>query len=138
MALDENRRNWQERIARCRELADLMRGDTAGARLAALAREIEQQLQTWSELRAVADEQRRHRRAMLAEIDVMVVRTRLELSLSRLRAKEANGAEQFREEARLCREEALAGDDRAMRRSFAGRAFELSMMGEALLRKAGE
>lgn len=138
MALDESRRDWQERIARCRELADLMRGDTAGARLAALAREIEQQLQTWSELRAVADEQRRHRRAMLAEIDVMVIRTRLELSLSRLRAKEANGSEQLREEARLCREEALAGDDMAMRRSFAGRAFELSMMGEALLRKADE
>jgi hypothetical protein len=136
--LDETRRDWQNRIERCRDLAHLMRGETAGTRLVALAREIEQQLQKQSELLAVAKERQRQCSAILAEIDGVLDRTRLELSLSQLRPNQCYSADDLREEAQLCREESLNGHDIETRRAFAGRASQLAMMGEALLRKEGE
>jgi hypothetical protein len=137
-APDEARRDWQSRIERCRGLAHLMRGDTAGARLVALAQEIEQQLQKQSDLVAVAKERQRQCRAILAEIDGVLDRTRLELSLSRLRPNQCYSADELREEAQLCRDEALNGHGVETRRAFAGRASQLAMMGEALLRKEGK
>lgn len=136
--LDAKRRDWEDRIARCRRLADLLRGDTMGARLAALAQEIEEQLRKHGDLLAVAAERRRHRRAMLAEIDGVLARARTELSLSRLKLDRAYSADDLREEARLCRDEAMASDDVETRRAFAGHAFELAMMGEAVQRKRRE
>ena len=136
--LDETRRDWQNREERCRKLSDAMRGDTTGARLAALAHEIDQQVQDWNELVSVAEQRQRHCRAILAEIDVLLDRTRLELSFSRLRPNQAYSADNLRVVALLCHDEALAGQDTETRRAFAGRASELAMMSEAIIRKERE
>lgn len=128
-------RNLQTRLQRCQKLADLLRADQAGARFAALAAQIEQQLQDYAALSASLEDGRRHREALRADIDRVIARSRSELFFSEhLLRDHTFSSEDLREESRLCREEARASGDGEERRGFARSAFDLAMLAEAVER----
>ncbi len=129
-------REWEGRINRCRELADRLRGDDGANRLAALAAELEQRMRAVRAETLMISQQMRFRAAILAEINLVVARTRTELLLSRAeRATFRFTADDLREEARVCREEAEACEDITSRQTFAARAFDLAQVGEAVERQ---
>lgn len=122
-------------MVRCQKLADLLRADQAGARFAALAIEIERQLGKYSELAEIVARRRRHCASVRAEIDGVIARSRSALFFSKhLLRGHPFSPEDLREEATVCREEALACRDSEERRDFARRALDLAMLAEAVAR----
>src|SRR5689334_1069136 len=107
--LDQRMREWESRIVRCRQLADRLRGDDGAKRLVALAAELEHRMRAIAKERLTIAQEMGFRAAMLAEINLVVARTRTDLLLSR-----ANGAtfrftaDDLRDEAQMCGEEAEA------------------------------
>ena len=122
-------------MVRYRKWAELLRTDRGGARLAALAVEMEEAGQRLRELATAAEQKRRYRDALRREILDLIARAHSELAYARhLSRDHSYSAEDLREESRLCREEARSAEDGAVRRDFAGKAFELAMIGEAVER----
>ena len=114
----------RRRAARCREWAAILREDAAAARMGTLALEIEQQL-----LRL--DEQRRVNIQMLSEIDTVVSRAKEALLTSHgLLDLPPYTADDLREGSRLCRAEAEAATETAVRHAFALRALLLAQLAE--------
>jgi hypothetical protein len=133
--LEQRLQQWEARLSRCRELADRLRGDDGGDRLAVVAVEIQQQMREIAEGTLTVAHEMRRSAAMLAEMNQVITRTRHALLLSREhRIAFRFGADDLREEARVCREEAEASDDISSRQTFAARAFELAQLGEAIHR----
>lgn len=133
---DTRLREWESRITRCRELADRLRGDEGANRLLAIATELDHRMRAIARETLTISQEMRFRAAMLAEINLIVARTRTELLLSRAhRSTFRFTADDLREEARVCREEAEACEDITSRQTFAARAFDLAQMGEAIERQ---
>jgi hypothetical protein len=132
-AFDETQDDRAERLQRFRKLSALLGEDKRAAPLGALALEMARRLIERSALRAGHEELMRLRQVMLAELDVVIAWTR-----SHVLRPPGFSAEDLREESRLCREEAGAALDSAMRRSFASRAFDLAMLAERRARQADD
>jgi len=130
-------REWQERSARRRRMADLVRSHETEGRLAALAYEIEQQMGNFAQIATIADERKRHS-ALLREACQQVaglVRSDLFFAKQLLRDN-SYSAEALREESRLCREEARAASAGSEQRlAFAEQAAELAQLAAAISRQ---
>jgi hypothetical protein len=126
---DEKLDDWQPRLARYRRFSALLGEDETMAPLHALAREMEQHLTKRLELQATYKELKRVQDFLIAEIDVVLACVR-----SHRVCPSGFSAADFREESRLCREEARAAADAATRRSFASRAVDFAMLGEQIAR----
>ena len=76
---------------------------------------------------------RRDQAILLAQIDTFLARARGAMFFARHQLRPLRfSADDLREAARLCWEEAEASEDLAMRRAFAARALDLAMLGEEI------
>jgi hypothetical protein len=132
---DPGSRRLRSRMERCRRLADLLQYDEAGTRLAALAVEIEQQLQRHGELAVIVNQWERDSAEIIAEIDRMVALSRSALLTTKIALRNYRFTpDDLREESRLCREEAVACKQADAQRGFARRALDLAYVAEAISR----
>lgn len=128
-------REWQERHARCRRMADLVRAREARSRLAALAHEIEKQMSDLSRIVTIAEERKRQSTLLLEAIEQIAGHIRSEMFFTKqLLRRNSYTPEALREEARLCREEAKLSAGSEQHRAFSHRAFELAQFAEAVSR----
>jgi len=137
MALVEDSLSGLKRsIERCERLADLLRRDGAGARFAAIASELEQQMENYKELAVTLANGANHHKALAEELDRIIARSRSSLFFARhLLRDHPFSSDDLREESQLCREEALdATHDE--QRGFATRALDLAMLAEAVARSS--
>lgn len=125
-------RVWWERAARIRRLADLSRDEGTAQTLRALAAELTQKLHAHLEIAAAIADEKRRSEVLAAELDAMLMRARGGMFLARHSLAPTYSAEDLREEARLCREEARAAGDLAVRRKLAARSTELAMLAEEI------
>lgn len=135
--LGDKVRDRQQRAARYRRLATLLGNDEPTDRLCALALEMEQQRENFGPAEAV--ERTLDTTILLAEIDTFLARARGAVFFaSRLLRPLRFSADDLREAARLCREEAEISEAVAMRRALASRAVDLEMLGDKIARENTE
>jgi hypothetical protein len=122
-------------MERYRKLGELLSTDPAGARLAAIAAEIEQELVKHREQALALDLWQSHSREIIAEMNSVVARSRATLASARMSLGDHPfSAEDLREESRLCREEAIASERPEDQKDYATCALRLAFSAEAISR----
>jgi hypothetical protein len=131
--LDDKVRDRQQRYLR---LATLLGEEDTTGRLGALALEMEKHREKFGQASAGAEEGRLVMAILLAEIDVFLARARGAMFFASRQLRPLRfSAYDLWEAAQLCREEAEASVQVALRRALASRALELVMLGEKIARE---
>ena len=127
--LRDKARDWQQHLARYRRLSTLFAEDETAGRLCTLALEMEHRIGTGAD--AEADDRVLDTAILLAEINTFIARARGGMFFaSQLLRPLRFSADDLREAAQLCREEAEASEAIPMRRALSSRALELAILGE--------
>jgi hypothetical protein len=130
---DETLDGLKIRLVRYQELAELLATNPASTRFPAVVSKIQQQQNFLDGLRLTREACTRSRKAMSEEMNAIIAESRSALFASKLNARgHPFGAEDLREESRLCLEEARGCVDHQERLQFARHAFDLAQLGEAV------
>ena len=128
---DDRHLDWKRRAERYRQWSRLLDQHDEGLPLRRLALELEQSAETRRALTASHDEMMRQRAVLWEEIDRLVARVRGAWLYSAYYLEPYPfSADDLREEARLCQEEATATDDAETCRCFADCGTELAQFAE--------
>ena len=128
--LRETLNSLRDRAARYRRVSSLLGGRTKDSRLTALAGEIEEWADQIERTMEKVQTKVAATHVLVAEIDACIGRTGQEAAFSKMRRNGRYSADDLREEARLCAEEARAASDLAEKRTLAAKAADLADVAE--------
>ncbi|HEV8026314.1 MAG TPA: hypothetical protein VGP50_02725 [Stellaceae bacterium] len=132
--LRETLNGLRDRAARYRRVSSLLGGRPKDSRLTALAREIEEWADQIERTMEKVHTQVAATHVLVAEIDACIGRAGQEVAFSKMRRNGRYSADDLREEARLCAEEARAASDLAEKRKLAATAADLADAAESVER----
>ena len=130
--LRETLNSLRDRAARYRRLSSLLGRDATDGPLPALASEIEEWVEQIERTMEKVHSQVAATHVLVAEIDACIARTGQKPPSSKLRRGCRYSAEDLREAARLCAEEARAASDPSERRELSAKVTDLADFAEMI------
>jgi uncharacterized coiled-coil DUF342 family protein len=136
--LRETLNGLRDRAARYRRLSSLLCRDGSGDRLQALASEIEGWVEQIEKTMEKVHSQVAATHVLVAEIDACIARAGQKLSPSKPRRGCRYSADDLREAARLCAEEARTASDPSEKRELSAKIADLAEFAETIDRMSAE